>query len=169
MLAAGLSACVSKTRQNHAAPPLATATPGVRLTDGCAIQSRRAKMEIPPMNDLAQHLDHPAAARIADLDWPRITAGLDADGYAVTGPLLTRAECDSLSAGFDADTTFRNRVVMALHGYGQGEYRYYAYPAAGTDRRPADRTLSGSRGRRQPVGDRAWPSTRVPAPSRGVP
>jgi len=72
------------------------------------------------MNELAR--------RVANLDWPGIEAGLDADGYAVTGPLLTAAECAMLSAGFDADATFRNRVVMARHGYGQGEYRYYAYP-----------------------------------------
>jgi hypothetical protein len=72
------------------------------------------------MNDIAH--------RIADLDWPRIEGGLDADGYAVTGPLLTSTECATVSAGFDADTAFRNRVVMARHGYGQGEYRYYTYP-----------------------------------------
>jgi hypothetical protein len=72
------------------------------------------------MNDLPH--------RLAKLDWSRIEAGLDADGYAVTGPLLTSSECTALSAGFDSGTTFRNRVVMARHGYGQGEYRYYAYP-----------------------------------------
>jgi hypothetical protein len=75
------------------------------------------------MNDVAH--------RLAELDWPRIEAGLDSDGYAVTGPLLSGSECASLSAGFDADEAFRNRVVMARHGYGQGEYRYYAYPLPG--------------------------------------
>jgi hypothetical protein len=77
------------------------------------------------MNDLAPH---PAAARISELDWPGVEAGLDANGYAVIGPLLTETECATLSAGFDIDTTFRNRVVMARHGYGAGEYRYYSYP-----------------------------------------
>ncbi len=71
---------------------------------------------------------HDLIRRIADMDWPGIEIGLDADGYAVTGPLLTPVECATLSAGFDSDATFRNRVVMARHGYGQGEYRYYAYP-----------------------------------------
>nr|WP_294522037.1 2OG-Fe(II) oxygenase [uncultured Rhodopila sp.] len=77
------------------------------------------------MNDLTPH---PVAARLAEQDWLRIAAGLDADGYAVIGPLLTETDCATLSAGFDADTAFRNRVVMAHHGYGAGEYRYYAYP-----------------------------------------
>jgi hypothetical protein len=77
------------------------------------------------MNDLAPH---PVAARIADLDWYRIEADLDADGYAVIGPLLTETDCATLSAGFYTDAAFRNRVVMARHGYGAGEYRYYAYP-----------------------------------------
>jgi hypothetical protein len=80
------------------------------------------------MDDLAPADRHPIAERVAALDWPKLQAALDEDGYAVTGPLLTEAECTSLSAGFDADATFRNRVVMARHGYGQGEYRYYAYP-----------------------------------------
>jgi hypothetical protein len=80
------------------------------------------------MNDLAPH---PVALRVAELDWPRIDAELDSHGYAVTGPLLSETECAALGAGFDADTTFRNRVIMARHGYGAGEYRYYAYPLPG--------------------------------------
>jgi hypothetical protein len=80
------------------------------------------------MNDLAPH---PIAARVAAQDWTRIETALDADGYAVIAPLLTEAECANLSFGFEADATFRNRVVMARHGYGAGEYRYYAYPLPG--------------------------------------
>jgi hypothetical protein len=78
------------------------------------------------MNDIAPN--HPVAARIAAMDWSRIEAALGADGYAVTGPLLNGEECETLTAGFDTDATFRNRVVMARHGYGAGEYRYYTYP-----------------------------------------
>jgi hypothetical protein len=83
------------------------------------------------MHDLASHLeadDRPIADRVAALDWPGIDAALNAGGYAVIGPLLAEAECAELSTGFDADAAFRNRVVMARHGYGQGEYRYYSYP-----------------------------------------
>jgi uncharacterized protein len=66
--------------------------------------------------------------RVTALDWPHIEARLDDAGHAVSGPLLTPAECASIAALYDADKTFRSRVVMARHGYGQGEYRYFAYP-----------------------------------------
>ncbi len=67
-------------------------------------------------------------ARVAGLDWPRIAADLDARGFATTGPLLAEAECRALAGDFETDAIFRNRVVMERHGYGQGEYRYFAYP-----------------------------------------
>lgn len=69
---------------------------------------------------------------VAGCDWAAVTAALDANGYALIGPLLSPAACAALSAGFDADAAFRNRVVMARHGYGQGEYRYFAYPLPDT-------------------------------------
>src|SRR5689334_8921020 len=83
------------------------------------------------MHDLAEPLashsdadDRPVADRVAALDWAGIDAALDADGYSLIGPLLTAAECAGLSAGFETDAAFRNRVVMVRHGYGRGEYRY---------------------------------------------
>jgi hypothetical protein len=68
------------------------------------------------------------ADRVGALDWPRIGAELDEMGAAITGPLLTPEECAALIAAYDADAGYRSRVVMARHGYGRGEYRYYAYP-----------------------------------------
>ena len=70
----------------------------------------------------------PVAARVAALDWAAITQELDTRGCAVTGPLLAPAECEALAVGYDADAAFRSRIVMARHGFGQGEYKYYAYP-----------------------------------------
>lgn len=70
----------------------------------------------------------PVETRVAGLDWPRIDADLAERGCAVTGPLLTRSECEELAAGYDADEQFRSRVVMARHGFGRGEYKYYGYP-----------------------------------------
>ena len=66
--------------------------------------------------------------RIASLDWPRIAADLDARGCAVMAPLLTPAECLALAARYDDEATFRSRIVMAKHGFGRGEYKYFAYP-----------------------------------------
>ena len=68
-----------------------------------------------------------AAARVAALDWPRIAADMDAFGVANTGPLLSAAACEALAALYDADR-FRSRVVMARHGFGSGEYKYFAHP-----------------------------------------
>jgi len=68
------------------------------------------------------------AARVARLDWPRIGAEVDALGCATTGPLLDTAECVRLRAAYAEPEAFRSRVVMARHGFGRGEYQYYAYP-----------------------------------------
>ncbi len=68
------------------------------------------------------------AARVDTLDWPGLAAAIDARGYATTGPLLTPAECRALSALYGADNGFRSRVIMARHGYGKGEYKYFSYP-----------------------------------------
>ena len=70
----------------------------------------------------------PLADRVGVLDWASIGAELDARGCATTGAVLTPVECTALAAAYDADTVFRSRVVMARHGFGQGEYKYYAYP-----------------------------------------
>lgn len=62
------------------------------------------------------------------LDWPRITADLDAQGWALTGPLLKPRTCQGIAGLYDQEAGFRSRVVMARHGFGQGEYRYFSYP-----------------------------------------
>lgn len=67
-------------------------------------------------------------ARVAGLDWPAIHAALHAQGHATTGPLLTPAEAASLTARYAEEAPYRSRVVMARHGFGQGEYKYFDYP-----------------------------------------
>jgi uncharacterized protein len=66
--------------------------------------------------------------RIAALDWRRIEAELDARGCAATGAVLTPDECAARVARYDAEQEFRSRVVMARHGFGRGEYKYFSYP-----------------------------------------
>jgi hypothetical protein len=68
------------------------------------------------------------SARVAALDWPGLAAALDAHGCATTGLLLTPVECAALRDLYDADAPFRSRIVMARHGFGRGEYKYFAYP-----------------------------------------
>ena len=70
----------------------------------------------------------PLHAPIASLDWAAIAAALDAHGYAVTGPLLDPQACAALAARYDDDAHFRSRIVMARHGFGRGEYKYFSYP-----------------------------------------
>jgi hypothetical protein len=68
------------------------------------------------------------ADRIALLDWKSIAAELDGHGCAVIGPLITPEQCVELAACYDTPGIFRSHVVMARHGFGRGEYRYFSYP-----------------------------------------
>src|SRR5687768_5774143 len=70
----------------------------------------------------------PPHARADDVAKNDIAPLLDADGHAVLPALLTPAECRELAASYDDDARFRSRVVMARHGFGRGEYRYFDYP-----------------------------------------
>lgn len=69
-----------------------------------------------------------AARRASRVDWERVAADLDEHGCARPGKLLGAPECRRLAALYDRDEAFRSRVVMARHGFGQGEYRYMSYP-----------------------------------------
>ena len=62
------------------------------------------------------------------LDWDRIGADLDAHGCAVVPGLLDAAACTALAASYADPALFRSRVVMERHGFGRGEYQYFAYP-----------------------------------------
>ena len=62
------------------------------------------------------------------LDLPRIAADLDAQGWALTGPLLTPEACLGLQTLYDQPARFRSRIVMGRHGFGEGEYQYFANP-----------------------------------------
>jgi hypothetical protein len=61
-------------------------------------------------------------------DWASISAHLDAHGWAPLPRLLCPEECADLAALYDDEGWFRSRVVMARHGFGRGEYRYFRYP-----------------------------------------
>ena len=68
------------------------------------------------------------AQRVAAIDWQRVRTGLDAEGSAIVPNLLGEDECRTLAGLYAADSLFRSRVVMARHGFGRGEYRYFRYP-----------------------------------------
>ena len=70
----------------------------------------------------------PADALLAQQDWNRAVADLDAHGNAILPALLTPAQCIGLSDAYDHDDRYRSRIVMARHGFGRGEYKYFRYP-----------------------------------------
>ena len=65
---------------------------------------------------------------MTEQDWTRIAAELDEQGWATLPGLITDAACDDIAALYDRDVAFRSTVVMARHGFGRGEYRYFSYP-----------------------------------------
>lgn len=65
---------------------------------------------------------------IEALDWTAIATGLDAHGWSRLPAMLADDVCDDLAGLYEHDDCFRSRVVMARHGFGRGEYRYFAYP-----------------------------------------
>jgi uncharacterized protein len=61
-------------------------------------------------------------------DWTAVAAELDAQGFAVLHNLVTVTDCAAVAGWYGDDPKFRSHVVMARHGFGRGEYRYFAYP-----------------------------------------
>ena len=79
-----------------------------------------ARIQTPKINNVE--------SRISRLDWQQIVASLHQTGWARTGQLLAEDECHALRDLYANDGLFRNRVVMARHHFGLGEYKYFAYP-----------------------------------------
>ena len=61
-----------------------------------------------------------------------IGAQLDSFGCATTGPLLAPEECAAIASRYGEDKIYRSRVIMGRHGFGRGEYKYFAYPLPDT-------------------------------------
>jgi hypothetical protein len=68
------------------------------------------------------------AERVARIDWERAAEELSSQGAAVLERLLTAEECRAVAALYPEDERFRKHIVMARHGFGKGEYKYFAYP-----------------------------------------
>ncbi len=61
------------------------------------------------------------------IDWEQAGRDLDDRGCAVLPGLVSAETCQSLAALYD-DGRFRSHIHMARHGFGRGEYKYFAYP-----------------------------------------
>lgn len=66
--------------------------------------------------------------RVEAIDWAAASADLDAQGWAILPRLLSMPECDATVELYGTDEGFRKQIIMARHGYGRGEYKYFAYP-----------------------------------------
>jgi hypothetical protein len=70
----------------------------------------------------------PLARRVDAIDWFGVEEELNGYGCAMLRNLLSAQECDALTALYPHEALYRSRVVMARHGFGRGEYKYFAYP-----------------------------------------
>jgi hypothetical protein len=66
--------------------------------------------------------------RVDAVDWAQARADLDGRGFAVLDGVLSEDECRALAALYPNDALFRSHIIMARHGFGRGEYKYFAYP-----------------------------------------
>ncbi|QXE33833.1 2OG-Fe(II) oxygenase [Streptomyces sp. GMY02] len=79
------------------------------------------------MTETITRLAGPVADRVARSDWTTLTGELDEHGHALTGRLLTPAECRGIAALYDRSDRFRTTVDMARHRFGSGQYRYFTH------------------------------------------
>lgn len=68
------------------------------------------------------------ADRVKAINWQAVPAELNAQGWTILPKLLTGPDCDAVAGLYATDKGFRSHVIMARHGFGRGEYRYFAYP-----------------------------------------
>jgi hypothetical protein len=78
-------------------------------------------IEAPPLRDELQH-------RIARYEWTEVETSLAERGYARLPDLLDVDQRSELIRLYDLPTRFRSSVEMRAHAFGEGSYRYFAYP-----------------------------------------
>ncbi|MGY5779675.1 2OG-Fe(II) oxygenase [Rhizobium sp. LEGMi135b] len=70
-------------------------------------------------------------ARVDAYGWTSLAGELDSFGCAILPKLLAPEECDAISRLYPEERHFRSHIIMARHGFGRGEYRYFNYPLPG--------------------------------------
>jgi hypothetical protein len=66
--------------------------------------------------------------RVDAIDWIALSAHLDGHGWATIAQMLSADECRAMAGLYGDDNQFRSHVIMARHGFGRGEYKYFSYP-----------------------------------------
>src|SRR5262245_671761 len=128
------SLCIECYRRRHSLPSgRSQEWRARRLPLGRSAQARASRTRGTVMNAAAKTVTSIAPSksvseRVEKLDWERVWQELDAQGSVMIGRLLSPDESQSLAALYPKDDIFRSRVVMARHGFGRGEYKYFRYP-----------------------------------------
>ncbi|OZI60129.1 2OG-Fe(II) oxygenase [Bordetella genomosp. 11] len=104
--------------EHHAARQTTAGVDTPRRPPARAAQPSTLELDTPPVG-------------LAGQDWAEVARALDDEGCAVLPGLLSDAQCDALAACYDDNARFRSRIVMSRHGFGRGEYQYFAYPLPG--------------------------------------
>jgi uncharacterized protein len=76
----------------------------------------------------AATIDRCETSRTATFDWTAVADDLDAQGWAILPKCISDDECGRVAGLYGDDERFRSHIVMARHGFGRGEYKYFAYP-----------------------------------------
>jgi hypothetical protein len=100
------------------------------LKDALLKDSAKRRRDVAP-TDSGSGASLPVETRVAAADWDAIGPALDADGFAVVTGLVDAGECAASAALYGDDGRFRRHIRMAQHGYGRGEYKYFAAPLPG--------------------------------------
>jgi hypothetical protein len=82
---------------------------------------------MPSLTDTKTPVPSPSK-RVNAIDWDRVSQELDSQGNSVLEGFLSSDECAELAELYGREELFRSRVVMARHGFGRGEYKYFDYP-----------------------------------------
>ncbi len=70
--------------------------------------------------------------RIEQLDWDKISSGMNDTGYAHIKNVIDATECDELIANYQDNTLYRKTIIMERYRFGLGEYKYFNYPLPDT-------------------------------------
>lgn len=76
----------------------------------------------------SRHMTQSNATPLHALDWAAIEAEIASHGHARVGPVLSPDQCSELANHYDDDALYRSTIDMARYRFGQGQYRYFAYP-----------------------------------------
>nr|WP_313014067.1 2OG-Fe(II) oxygenase [Brucella intermedia] len=61
-------------------------------------------------------------------DWQKIGAELDQFGATILQNIISPQDCREIASGYHTLAAFRTVISMRKHGFGRGEYKYYANP-----------------------------------------